>query len=965
MLTRLRQVGNKLRSPEQAEAFSLWARAWHLTVQLKAKLSAQKNNAALYAAQLRGEQMEARIAQLEGELHASIEERRKLRERISELDGGAAEAQRLHEELLAKEKEVRVGQLAKQAARRVLSSQLSQGFGAWFANYQARSYALDTLRLVGNRLRTPELNDAFDFWSTVASEARRQRERVAWQSKEQGLTGKVALLGAELQRVRAECEQKLAAAAREHEASLQRIKLEMSGGNDVERRAREAADKEARIKRYERQFGRRMLNAGLTRGWQAWHEFAAARAAALRTLRRVAGKLQEPAKVLALETWAADLAEHRRQVEAIRQRNQTAKLEEQIEGLKAQLRALLESSAAKQREAEAERAELQRKVTQLSGGTAEIEALLEAQLAKEKEERVELCRRQSMRRMLNRDLASGFSAWLELAEAKQYAVGRLRACARMLKSPELAEAFGTWTEVWEEGVQRAAMTTYKQQAEQLAKDRDRVIAELQRVSAEYEAMLKEASEAKELALHRQRVELCGSAEELAGLKEEKGKEARVEMLRRQSMRRIQNRDLGDAWSAWVELWEARSYALTRMREVGQQLRSPELLGAWAHWDRSTAEERQFKEKARLERETNSLEAQLRRTRHEAAQLELQKTAHIDEIKALRERTRELAEECNANEVELVAAAGMRLKFDSLVEAVERAQAASEEAERLRQESEEDALAQRRAAQQLLERLLAEQRSTFDEEREQLRMVNSQGKGFRDSVADTYDEERQRYKEQMTTQMSELRQARDESNRAGRELRTCQEQVLRMERDKEGLKATVERLEKELKEERAKPKAPPKPLPKPPSTKKGSSTLGKIDLDEGPDAPPIQQQIAAALRQNAGKVMDLFREWDADGDGEVSKKEFRKAMPAIGLDVSVQEVDALFDSWDRDGGGALNFKELSKVLKSPPSPPGAAIVKQALMPTMAAASAMSKFKKQQKPPAPRSSSPVHSAAGSST
>jgi hypothetical protein len=114
-LTRLRQVGNTLRSPEQAEAFSLWARAWHLTVQLKAKLSAQKNNAALYAAQLRGEQMEARIAQLEGELLASIEERRKLRERISELDGGAAEAQRLHEEQLAKEKEVRVGQLAEQA----------------------------------------------------------------------------------------------------------------------------------------------------------------------------------------------------------------------------------------------------------------------------------------------------------------------------------------------------------------------------------------------------------------------------------------------------------------------------------------------------------------------------------------------------------------------------------------------------------------------------------------------------------------------------------------------------------------------------------------------------------------------------------------------------------------------------------------------------------------------------------
>ena len=119
-------------------------------------------------------------------------------------------------------------------------------------------------------------------------------------------------------------------------------------------------------------------------------------------------------------------------------------------------------------------------------------------------------------------------------------------------------------------------------------------------------------------------------------------------------------------------------------------------------------------------------------------------------------------------------------------------------------------------------------------------------------------------------------------------------------------------------------------------KRASTTLGKIDLDEGPDAPPIQLQIAAALRQNAGKVLDLFREWDANGDGEVSKKEFRKAMPAIGLDVSVLEVDALFDSWDWDGGGALNLRELSKVLKSPPPPlaaPARALPKSSSLPSL--------------------------------
>ena len=117
------------------------------------------------------------------------------------------------------------------------------------------------------------------------------------------------------------------------------------------------------------------------------------------------------------------------------------------------------------------------------------------------------------------------------------------------------------------------------------------------------------------------------------------------------------------------------------------------------------------------------------------------------------------------------------------------------------------------------------------------------------------------------------------------------------------------------------KHPPKPPPLPATVSRHHVRPSKIDLDEGPDAPPIQLQIAAALHRNAGKVLD----------DEVSKKEFRKAMPAIGLDVSVREVDALFDSWDQDGGGVLHYKELSKVLRSPaPTAPPPTSVKQDLV-----------------------------------
>ena len=49
-------------------------------------------------------------------------------------------------------------------------------------------------------------------------------------------------------------------------------------------------------------------------------------------------------------------------------------------------------------------------------------------------------------------------------------------------------------------------------------------------------------------------------------------------------------------------------------------------------------------------------------------------------------------------------------------------------------------------------------------------------------------------------------------------------------------------------------------------------MGNIDLDEETDVS-YAEQLATHLKASAGKVLDLFREWDENGDGEVSRKEF--------------------------------------------------------------------------------------------
>ena len=94
----------------------------------------------------------------------------------------------------------------------------------------------------------------------------------------------------------------------------------------------------------------------------------------------------------------------------------------------------------------------------------------------------------------------------------------------------------------------------------------------------------------------------------------------------------------------------------------------------------------------------------------------------------------------------------------------------------------------------------------------------------------------------------------------------------------------------------------------------SGVLGTTTLITGEGAPPIADQLRDALSKNLARVIDLFRDWDDNGDGCVSKAEFRRAMPMLGLQVAAADADALFDSFDADKGGTLEYGEISKQLK---------------------------------------------------
>ena len=78
--------------------------------------------------------------------------------------------------------------------------------------------------------------------------------------------------------------------------------------------------------------------------------------------------------------------------------------------------------------------------------------------------------------------------------------------------------------------------------------------------------------------------------------------------------------------------------------------------------------------------------------------------------------------------------------------------------------------------------------------------------------------------------------------------------------------------------------------------------------------PVAEALKNTLERNSGRVIDLFRDWDSDGNGMLDKSEFRVALRRMELYVEDHAADALFDSWDVKGEGELSLQQIQSILK---------------------------------------------------
>ena len=87
--------------------------------------------------------------------------------------------------------------------------------------------------------------------------------------------------------------------------------------------------------------------------------------------------------------------------------------------------------------------------------------------------------------------------------------------------------------------------------------------------------------------------------------------------------------------------------------------------------------------------------------------------------------------------------------------------------------------------------------------------------------------------------------------------------------------------------------------------------GQIDLHEF-----IRFSLRDSLKHAAARVMDLLREWDEDADGQIDRKEFRRAIKALGFGALAgkEDIDLVFDEFDESGDGLIQFNELNRMLR---------------------------------------------------
>jgi hypothetical protein len=202
-----------------------------------------------------------------------------------------------------------------------------------------------------------------------------------------------------------------------------------------------AAERASRVEHIQNQIIRRIINRDISACFTAW-----------------------------VDVWEETVRATRDAERAVSHQTATSDLTRRAESREKELKQLQESHAKEiaelKEELEAYRLQAEVKVEKLLATREKEVADFHMQ---QENERREMFMRQAVRRLSNRDLSSGFNAWMEFAEARAYATKTIRQVANRLhpKNSEIAGAFYFWYEDVSAMNQKAQIEMYERRTSKL------------------------------------------------------------------------------------------------------------------------------------------------------------------------------------------------------------------------------------------------------------------------------------------------------------------------------------------------------------------------------------------------------------------------------------------------------------------------------------------------------------------
>ena len=940
--------------PKLMAAFTKWRRDWEDEKHAKAAMSLEERL---------GEQLLTVTKQLQ-EARAEV-----AAAKAAGWDGAAAEAEleRQLEERLALEKEKRIEHTKEMAVRRIGKRDLTRGWVAWLDQYLEQARMKRALLAAGSKLLKPKLVAAFQSW-------RREAEAEAFAKRSMTMGERLAAEVAERQRMQIDLQNQLQGVRVELEearqAALEGRGLEAEMQRQLEERM--AREKEKRIEHTKQMALKRIGKRDLTRGWVAWHDQYYEAKRMDRMLKGAGARLLRPKLSAAYNIWRRGWESEKARLLKMESMSVEDRLRAQLVALKEELtvartaalngegledalqremeqrleaerekriehtkqmaimrigkreltrgwlgwleqyrerqrlkRALLHASSkmlrpklvacftlwrddwraeaqAKRtkhlgtqlsretregreakRELELVRAELEElRHATLEGRGEELEAqrMLEAELEAEREKRIEHIQYVAGRRIGNRTLSLGWTKWHgDWAESKRLERVLKGACNKVIR-PKLVAAFQHWRLDWLAEKQAERSAGLLGQLKASKREIHRKEAELQVVRDELDSMRKSILDGRGVEAEQKR-----QMEERL----EREREKRIEHTQQMAIRRLMKRDLARGWEGWATPHLERKRRIRLLKQAGARLLRPKLAKGFLLWRRLANTRKQAKATGNLSASLSEqakarevLEIKLEKVSREYVdQRQLDDVALKDERKAMSDTKQQVTE--------LVKELATEREKNKVINAKEqKANALLEESKKKHTRAQELLAEQQKQAAAHLGKQLADVRGSLEK----------QLSGAHKTIAEL--------KDQLATLQAEKVRAINSGSSHG---------------ERRGSVA-VESAEAEEKR------------------KKNTGILGNVDFDED---QPLGEQLKSALTKNAIRVLDLFREWDANGDGEVSKREFREAMPKLGFILPTKVIDDLFDQHDPDGSGVMDFKELQKMLRSTKSPPAGA------------------------------------------